>query len=45
VHAYEGGRADFSDHLIGTRARRHGARTTYTFDRALRNRAGFTLLR
>lgn len=39
------GKGDFSDHLIGERAQKRGARTTYTFDRELRNEEGFTLLR
>lgn len=42
--AYEEGRGQFSDYLIGERARVRGARTTYTFDRDLRDREGFTLL-
>lgn len=45
VHAYEASGADFSGHLIGARARSRGARTTYTFDRKLRRREGFTHLR
>jgi predicted nucleic-acid-binding protein len=45
LRAYEEGRADFSDYLIGARARREGARTTYTFDGKLENREGFTYLR
>jgi predicted nucleic-acid-binding protein len=44
LRAYEAGRADFSDYLIGERAQRRGARTTYTFDGKLRNREGFTCL-
>lgn len=42
--AFEAGRADFADHLVGARAASQGARTTYTFDRRLRNREGFTSL-
>ncbi|HMB51726.1 MAG TPA: type II toxin-antitoxin system VapC family toxin [Thermoanaerobaculia bacterium] len=42
--AFEAGRADFADHLIGARAASQGARTTYTFDRKLRDREGFTAL-
>ena len=38
------GRADFSDYLLGTRAQERGAATTYTFDKALRDEEGFTLL-
>jgi len=44
LRAFEEGRADFSDYLIGERARRKGARTTYSFDRKLKNREGFTYL-
>jgi predicted nucleic-acid-binding protein len=39
------GKGDFSDHLIGTRATKLGARTTYTFDKDLRDEQGFTLLK
>ena len=45
LNGYEGGNADFSDHLIGATAARAGAATTYTFDRALRRADGFTLPR
>ena len=38
------GKADFSDDLLGQLGRAAGARTTHTFDRALRNAEGFTLL-
>ena len=38
------GKADFSDYLLGKRAQKRGARTTYTSDRALRDEEGFTLL-
>ena len=38
------GKADFSDYLLGTRAQKRGAVTTYTFDKALRDEEGFTLL-
>lgn len=41
--AYGDGSADFSDYLIGATAARAGAATTYTFDRALRHTAGFSL--
>ena len=34
---------DFSDYLIGATAARAGAATTYTFDRALRHTAGFSI--
>jgi len=43
--AFEAGRADFADYLIGARSERQGTRTTYTFDGRLRDREGFTLLR
>ncbi|HEV7518400.1 MAG TPA: type II toxin-antitoxin system VapC family toxin [Thermoanaerobaculia bacterium] len=42
--AYQGGRADFSDYLIGAKAQAHGARTTWIFDRGLRNQPGFSML-
>ena len=42
IGAYEAGSAEFSDYLIGARSRRRGARTTYTFDRKLRDEEGFT---
>jgi predicted nucleic-acid-binding protein len=41
---YQESRADFSDALIGGRAKARGARTTYTFDRALAGQEGFSLL-
>lgn len=44
LDAYQAGRADFSDYLIGARAQARGAATTYTFDRGLRGQAGFTFL-
>ena len=43
LSAYRDGTADFSDYLIGTTAAKAGAATTYTFDRALRRAAGFSL--
>jgi predicted nucleic-acid-binding protein len=42
--AYVKGKADLSDYLLGQLGRTAGARTTYTFDRGLRNAEGFTLL-
>ncbi|HEY6508908.1 MAG TPA: hypothetical protein VIY56_12900 [Vicinamibacterales bacterium] len=42
--AYGKGKADFSDYLLGQIGRAAGARTTHTFDRALRNAEGFTLV-
>lgn len=44
LRAYTEGRADFADCVIGALGRRQGARTTFTFDRALRRESGFTLL-
>ncbi len=41
---FEKGSGDFADYLIGEIARAEGARTTMTFDRALRREPGFTLL-
>lgn len=43
LDTYERGRGDLSDYLIGARAAAAGARTTYSFDRALRGDAGFTV--
>ncbi len=45
LEAYQKGKADFSDYLIGEKARSRGVRTTYTFDRALRDQEGFTVVR
>jgi predicted nucleic-acid-binding protein len=42
--AYRQSRAQFADHLIGARAQAFGAETAWTFDRGLRNRAGFSIL-
>jgi predicted nucleic-acid-binding protein len=42
--AYQQSRAGFADHLIGAKAQAFGATTTWTFDRALRNCAGFSIL-
>jgi predicted nucleic-acid-binding protein len=41
---YQESRGDLSDHLIGTRGQAAGARTTFTFDRGLRDDEQFTLL-
>ncbi len=38
------GKADFSDYLLGESGRDAGASTTFTFDRALRDEPGFSLL-
>lgn len=42
--AFRSGAAELSDFLISIRAKRRGARTTYTFDRKLRNDAGCTVI-
>ena len=44
LDAYEVGKGDFSDYLIGAKARARQARATYTFDRALQNAEGFVVL-
>ena len=44
LDAYATSPGDFSDHLIGRTSEARGARTTYTFDRALRNQEGFVFL-
>ncbi len=41
---YQESRADFSDCLIGAKARARGARTTFTFERVLAREQGFTRL-
>jgi predicted nucleic-acid-binding protein len=41
VDAYQAGRADFSDYLIGAKAQARGATATYTFERVLRGAEGF----
>ena len=41
---YQEGKGDFSDCLIGAKARAKGARTTYTFERVLAREPGFTRL-
>jgi len=44
IHMYAKGKGDLSDYILGEIAGARGARTTYTFDRDLRNTEGFTLL-
>lgn len=44
LQMYRKGRGDLSDYLLGQIGVARGARTTYTFDRDLRNAEGFTLL-
>lgn len=44
LNAYQQGKADFSDFLIGAKAETRGVRTTFTFDRALARQQGFSIL-
>ena len=44
LDAYQAGKADFSDYLIGAKGHANGAKTTFTFDRNLRGRNEFTFL-
>jgi predicted nucleic-acid-binding protein len=44
LDAYQNGKADFSDYLIGAKGIARGARVVYTFDRNLRGRGGFIVL-
>lgn len=44
IARYQESKADLSDCLIGAKARAQGARTTYTFERALAKEQGFTRL-
>jgi len=44
IVTYQESKADFSDCLIGAKARARGARTTYTFERVLAREQGFTRL-
>ncbi len=44
LQSYGAGRGDFADYLIGEAAAAAGAHTIYTFDKALRDEAGFSLL-
>ncbi len=44
LELYQNGKAEVSDYLIGLNGSQHGASTTYTFDRDLRDDARFTLL-
>ncbi len=44
LQMYRKGKGDLSDYLLGEIGAARGARTTYTFDRELRNAEGFTLL-
>ncbi|MGB5879223.1 MAG: type II toxin-antitoxin system VapC family toxin [Thermoanaerobaculia bacterium] len=42
---YQRGKGDLADYLLGLQGEKEGAQTTFTFDRALRGDARFTLLR
>jgi predicted nucleic-acid-binding protein len=44
IAAFRRSRAGFVDHLIGAKAQALGATTTWTFDRALKNCAEFSIL-
>jgi predicted nucleic-acid-binding protein len=44
LDAYQRGRGDLSDYLIGHTAAALGARTTFTFDRGLAGEPTFTVL-
>jgi predicted nucleic-acid-binding protein len=44
VELYRRGKADLSDLLISLKAKRHGARTTFTFDGVLSRLDDFSLL-
>jgi predicted nucleic-acid-binding protein len=45
INLYRKSKVEFSDALIGAKARSQGARTTYTFERVLSHHDGFSLLR
>jgi predicted nucleic-acid-binding protein len=45
LDAYQHGKAEFSDFLIGAKAETQGARTTFTFDRVLARQQGFSILK
>jgi predicted nucleic-acid-binding protein len=45
VQAYQHGKAELSDYLIGAKSQASGASPTYTFDRKLRGQDGFVVLR
>jgi len=44
LEAYRHGKGSFSDYLIGEISKHHGCRDVVTFDRALKNSSGFTVL-
>jgi len=45
LDAYSQGKGDLSDYLLGEAASGLGARTTFTFDKALQRHPAFTVLR
>lgn len=45
AQAYQRGKAELSDYLIGAKSQASGATPTYTFDRKLRGQDGFVVLR
>ena len=45
LDAYDRGKGDLSDYLIGAKGQARGARAIFTFDRALRDQAGFVVLK
>jgi predicted nucleic-acid-binding protein len=44
LEAFRNGKGNFSDYLIAEISKQHGCRDFVTFDRALRNSPGFTVL-
>ncbi len=44
LESFRNGKGNFSDYLIGEISKQHGCRDLVTFDRALKNSAGFTVL-
>ena len=44
LQRFKGGKADFSDYLIGAIAQQSGCTTTATFDQKLKNEKGFNCL-
>jgi predicted nucleic-acid-binding protein len=44
LESFRNGKGNFSDYLIGEISKQHGCRDFVTFDRALKNSLGFTVL-
>lgn len=44
LESFRNGKGNFSDYLIGEISKQHGCKDFVTFDRALKNSAGFTVL-